>query len=53
MGTKTDKPQEDPAEGSRETVDRQLKQGENRRETGARKLEERREPKSATDKGAT
>ena len=41
----TDKPdphrlQEDPPEGSRETIERELRRQENRRETGVRKPEE-------------
>jgi len=41
MQPETPKFPKEPAEGSRETVDRELTRPRNERETGARKLEER------------
>jgi hypothetical protein len=48
MGTPTHRLQQDPAEGSGETVNHELERQENRRETGARKLDDRRDEHSAT-----
>ena len=53
MGTETHKIQEDPAEGSRETINRELKRYEHRHESGARKHEERRPDGGSSQKEGT
>ena len=53
MGTETHKIQEDPAEGSRETINRELKRDEHRHESGARKHEERRPDGGSSQKEGT